>query len=346
MKVKLRMFRIAVLVYVILVCGFAVRARACDCYPPCGDCKRCEAGVCVEDNDQDQTGGYTCNEPDVCGYCQKCSGGACVDDDAGGNTDEVCVGCKTCQSGECESGCPTGECCDDDVDVCVSSCPGDKCEICSVGTCIDSCPIIGKHCDGAGNCEECITDAHCTLEDHYGCGCEDHECEDCWKFSTISSNEVQPCPECDDDEGGCYSTHTRIPEEYAVYVNILNPPASGQIGVCGLHYKTEVVRFLTTCVEYQTDAQKIFALVIYLIDLGMDVSSIASCSQCAGGNLTACSSCFSGLLVGEIWDEIFDRCSFTEGCNRCPWDDTSCSYPLNTPNVVDLGAVDLCFGTE
>jgi len=63
-KVKLRMFRIVVLVYVILVCGFAVRARACDCVPPCNGCQVCEAGVCVND----------CNELD----CEECINGNCV----------------------------------------------------------------------------------------------------------------------------------------------------------------------------------------------------------------------------------------------------------------------------
>jgi len=136
MKVKLGMLRIAVLVYAILGGGFAVRARATGCDPPCGDCKVCEEGECVEDNDQDWTGGDTLGGPDFCGYCQKCTDGECADDDDAGNSDEVCVGagteCDICQSGECEDSCPTGccggECCEPpvitsisgptDVDIC------------------------------------------------------------------------------------------------------------------------------------------------------------------------------------------------------------------------------------
>jgi hypothetical protein len=83
MKVKLRMFRIAVLVYVILVCGFVLRARACDCYPPCGSCQSCDAGVCVND----------CNEND----CEECINGNCVTIDVNSVTvdaNSVCVGCN------------------------------------------------------------------------------------------------------------------------------------------------------------------------------------------------------------------------------------------------------------
>jgi len=83
MKVKLRMFRIAVLVYVIVVCGFALRARACDCYPPCGSCQSCDAGVCVND----------CNEND----CEECINGNCVTIDVNSITmdaNSVCVGCN------------------------------------------------------------------------------------------------------------------------------------------------------------------------------------------------------------------------------------------------------------
>jgi len=76
---------ISVICLIVIPLASATQLSACP--PPfCGDCQKWDEGSssCVDDDDQDQTGGYTCNEPDVCGYCQKCSGGACVDDDAGG----------------------------------------------------------------------------------------------------------------------------------------------------------------------------------------------------------------------------------------------------------------------
>jgi hypothetical protein len=68
MKVKLGMFRTAVLVYVILVGivlvgGFALRARACECDPlTCNGCQTCEAGVCVDIDINDVTvdANYVC----------------------------------------------------------------------------------------------------------------------------------------------------------------------------------------------------------------------------------------------------------------------------------------------
>jgi len=101
----------------------------------------------------------------------------------------------------------------------------------------------------------------------------------------------------------------------------------------------ELLAFL----DYQADAQKIAALVNYLIGLGFDVSSIVGCTQCAGGNLSACPGCFGGLIVSEIWDALVTKCLFVEGCNRCAWDDESCSQPLSTQVVVDWTAVDVCF---
>jgi hypothetical protein len=298
MKVKLRMFRIAVLVYVILVCGFAVRARACDCYPPCGDCKRCEAGVCVEDNDQDQTGGYTCNEPDVCGYCQKCSGGACVDDDAGGNTDEVCVGCKTCQSGTYE----------DDDDEC------DFCQKCSGGDCI------------LKPTSECVTNSDChELEHCFLCKCY---CDNCYAYEYVPKNTLSPCPECDDEEGGCYSSSTLILSGYDRFTG--GSPANGKIGLCGNPTKIELVGYHVFCTEYHADIDEIIEIVI---GLGLDLSTYLDCGQCVlYRNPSACYMCIIGVIADELIDAI--PCDWVEECEHCYLFDTNCSYPVEV-EVVD-----------
>jgi len=97
-KVKLRMFRIVVLVYVILVCGFAVRARACDCVPPCNGCQVCEAGGCVND----------CNEDD----CESCVDDSCQVCD--GDPNQVCCDGNCCDTDACEE-CIDGNCVTIDV---------------------------------------------------------------------------------------------------------------------------------------------------------------------------------------------------------------------------------------
>lgn len=341
MKIK---YLILFLTCLLLLSGFTATAIACCEGPPPGECYVCEDTVWVQYGD-------CWGDCPTCESCVDCYCDCIAECGCEGKTCPTCESCVAC-SCECtaECGCEgktCSSCCDCENCSCVgndSRCDEDKCEFCAAPcTCIDRCPMIDEYCDGAGNCVECLTDADCKRGDHYGCGCEDHECEDCWEFSTVPSNEVEPCPECSNAMGGCYSTHIRIPNEYAVYLaNRLDPPGPDQIGVCGRHYKTERVRFLATCVERQTDAQKIADLVNYLIGLGFDVSSIVGCTQCAGGNLSACPGCFAGLIVSVIWDEIFGKCFFVEECERCYWEDETCSYPLATSCVVDWETVDVC----
>lgn len=95
----------------LIVILFASENQSFACDPTCPDCQIWDpeagtSGECVDDDDQDTTGGepYPQGADDVCGYCQKCSNGACVNDDSGGNTDDICmVGpgaeCDSCQSG-------------------------------------------------------------------------------------------------------------------------------------------------------------------------------------------------------------------------------------------------------
>jgi hypothetical protein len=279
MKVKLRMFRIAVLVYVILVGGFALRARACDCYPPCGDCKRCEAGVCVPDNDQDQTGGYTCNEPDVCGYCQKCSGGACVDDDAGGNTDDVCVGCKTCQSGTCED--DDGEC--------------NVCQECSGGDCILR---AGLECDADADCE---TEEYCDMAT-CSCKCDSGSC---WEPESVpASSEV--CADCTSSEG-CAGTAQSI-LGYKKWVAV----APGHGGWCKHPTKTETVGFLYDCTE-DWDVWRIAEC----IGEAPICEALCHLALDSGGNpylLGLCAAC----LIFEGVSCIDDVCGFIDECTQDP----------------------------
>lgn len=234
------------------------------------------------------------------------------------------------------------ECFDD------NDCDPNLCQICTAGgTCIDRCPISHEYCDGSGECVECLQDSHCPPAEYYGCRCAAHECDDCWAYATVPANDALPCPECDDDEGGCYSTHIRKPNEYAVYTGILNPPAPEEMGVCGYHTKSEPVRFLTTCVEYQTDALAAAEFVYSIYNVYSGVKDIASCAACYAAPPASCLACFEGLIESAIWDLIVDKCTFVEGCNRCPWDDESCSDPLTTGNVVDWGAGGpMCFLVE
>jgi len=188
---------------------------------------------------------------------------------------------------------------------------------------------------------ECFNDDDRPVDEYYRCGCEDYECEDCWEYTTVPANDASPCPECSDAMGGCYSTHERIPEEYAVYVpNILDPPEPGQWGVCGYHVKAESVRFLTTCVEYQTDVS---AVIDVVASLGLDLSTWLDCAECvATRSPVPCYKCIIGLIAGEIYDGL--PCIWVDECDRCNYSDEACSYPLTTPNVIDWNAVDLCYG--
>jgi len=130
-------------IFCLILILFASANQSFACPPPyCGDCQKWDpnsgtSGACVDDDDQDTTGGDTEEDAnDVCGYCQKCSDGSCVNDDEGGNSDDVCVGpgteCDICQSGECEDSCPTGccggECCEAPVITSISG--PDTVEIC------------------------------------------------------------------------------------------------------------------------------------------------------------------------------------------------------------------------
>lgn len=202
----------------------------------CPDCQEWDpnsgtSGECVDDDDQDTTGGDTGEDPDVCGYCQECSDGACVDDDDAGNTDDVCteLECESCQSGECEADCTAEQCCDDDV--CVSSCPSSECcdvgfcvssctnGCCDDGTCVSSCPS-GECCDdgecvsscpGGGCCDDgtCVTT--CPGECHYCLGgtCTDSDFECNWRLcETCNDGECEDkCPAlgkyCDYVTGMC-----------------------------------------------------------------------------------------------------------------------------------------------
>jgi len=177
----------SVICLMVVVLASANQLFACG-DPFCGDCQKWDANVpgCVDDDDQDTTGGDTGIDLDVCGYCQKCSGGACADDDDAGNGDEVCiepgVECKTCQWGDCEDdddecegeckSCSSGVCGDDE-----SKCPG-ECDSCDDGICVDDeskCP---------GECDTC-DDGIC-VDDDWECRynwrlcetCNDGECED------------------------------------------------------------------------------------------------------------------------------------------------------------------------
>jgi len=182
----------------LIVILFASANPLSACPPPsCGDCQKWDANVpgCVDDDDQDTTGGDTGTDPDKCGYCQKCSSGACANDDAAGNTDDVCSGagaeCTSCLDGACESDCAAEWCCD--VDVCVSSC--------TTGCCDDG--LCASSCSGSKCCEDSECVSSCTS----GC-CDDGECESscpegqCCEDGTCVSSCSSGC--CDD--GTCVSS--------------------------------------------------------------------------------------------------------------------------------------------
>ncbi|MBN2270883.1 MAG: hypothetical protein JXN61_09735 [Sedimentisphaerales bacterium] len=306
MKAKLRMFGVEGLAHLVLVCGLAIPVGAWDCYPGCSPsaCEACEAGVCV----------YQCESADcetcfegsciVCFYsaqeCTKCEDGECVDDDA------QCTG-------ECHDGCSGGSCVDDD-----SKC--NSCQKCSYGNC------------GLKSTSDCATDSDCheTFQYCYLCKCK---CQSCYAWEDVPENTLNPCPDCSNEEGGCYSSTFWITEGFAYYSGGI--PPNGDIGLCGNPTKIEDVGYHIYCVDYDTDVDRIVEIVI---NLGLDLSTFVDCGQCVLTRVpSACYKCIIGLIIGEIVDE--SPCIFVDGCEHCYAFDTNCSFPIEQ-EVVDWGKIE------
>lgn len=205
-------------------------------------------------------------------------------------------------------------------------------------SCVDDdtkCSIC-QNCSG-GNCvlkptSECTTDSDCqeTLEYCYLCKCKCHNCYE-WKY--VSPNTLFECPECSNEEGGCYSSAFWIQQGYDYFTG--GSPPDGGMGLCDNPTKTEQVGYHVFCVDYDTDVEKIVEIVI---KLGLDLSTYVDCGKCVlTRSPSACYKCIIGLIIGEIVDE--SPCLFVDGCEHCyDWDE-NCSVPIEE-KVVDWDKVE------
>ena len=248
----------------------------------------------------------------------------------------LCINC-TCQvdaegcMAECDVCNLTSRECEDDDDLC------DDCYECNNGTCEDSCegtdtPICDTETD---QCVECIEDPDC--EDYEYCR-EDNTCActNCYAWVHMPPIYLNgECPECDNDEGGCYSSAAAVPWGYDMFSG--SPPADGEVGLCDNPSKTDTIGYHTYCVESLDDAMWIKQIVIDLIELGNDLSTIDSCLQCVTtGQPLSCGMCLAGLFEGDLIDQ--PPCYWVDECVWCPSTSLDCAWDIED-DVVDWDTI-------
>ncbi len=281
------------------------------CLPYCGPCKHWEGpidtGSCVLNS------GAECAEYSDCpGGCQLCSNCQCDGVDA-----ELCIGqCDQCNT-------ETGYCYDDS-----SLCTVD-CDICSSGSCVDPCPAQGKFCDTASDtCVECLDNDDCEEPEPF-CS-DDHECIgciNCYGWEYVDRNFPDPCPDCDNNQGGCHSSITLISSEYSRFTGGSPPPGEG--GLCYNPTKTIQIGSILHCVDYQTDVEEIIGI---LAGLGGTISTYQDCVSCVATRQPSnCIKCIIDLVQDQIIDEY--PCIFINGCEQCYDWDTECSLSLYAETV-------------
>ncbi len=238
MKVELRMVRIAVLVCIVSVCGFAVPARAHVCYPPCNssECKSCSSeGSCELDCD-DWDDCEDCVDGDCesrcTGDCETCDNSFCEEDqtkcpgecercsDVTGNCTNyeiLCFDCEDCDSnGECVDdgrtceGCKTcnsaGNCEDDNN---APECNSETCDKCVDGICVPHGLCTADQCCDNGTCVsscsngKCCEDGECVSSCPTGQCCVEGICSDlcCWTLE--EHPEGEGLCECIESTGNC-----------------------------------------------------------------------------------------------------------------------------------------------
>jgi hypothetical protein len=229
----------------------------------------------------------------------------------GGEGCESCVDC-TCEDddtkcpGRCHD-CSGGSCIDDDT-----KCTG--CCKCSGGNCVDE----NENCASVQRCENCV------------CKCDNN----CYEWEDVfPSSPPSPCPECDNSQGGCYSSAYWIQVGYAYFTGGI--PPQGDMGVCGNPTKKAIVGYHIFCTDYDTDVDRIVEIVL---KLGLDLTTYVDCGKCVlTRSPSACLKCIAGLIVGDIVDE--SPCIFVDGCEHCYAWDENCSFPIEI-DVVDWEKVD------
>lgn len=180
MRIKSKLF---MLIIFLLLLSPTVSVIAHPCDPPCQDCQTCEAGVCVDDDDE-------------CDDCESCVNGSCESD---------CSPTQTCCNGTCCDNCCDGitcydpateNCCNDGYGtVCSGSfpCCADVPGLASTCTnyCHDSvCCSSGQWCCDSVCCDyPCCGTEGCCGAPNYCCGdpswnelCCDADEVCCWEL--------------------------------------------------------------------------------------------------------------------------------------------------------------------
>ena len=343
----MRMKTILLLLVCFLLSGLHLPTIACP-HPDCGSC--CywvSTGPEPDDGYCELMPGADCGDCADCPSCYSCESCFCLWDCT--NPFATCCNGTCCNSGNCcdsTTCCPNSDdiCCTDSGSYCCESgktccqgncCDPDECEECVDGACEYQCDNLCEVCDD-GECglkltAECVTDSDCDeiLEHCYLCKCI---CYDCYAWEYVPENYFDPCPECDNEEGGCYSSVFWIQDGYDRFTG--GSPPTGEMGLCDNPTKIEQVGYHIYCVDYDTDVDKIVEIVV---DLGLDLSTYVDCGACVlTKNPSSCYKCIIDLIIGEIIDS--SPCLWVDGCEHCyDWDE-NCSTPIEV-DVVDWGKI-------
>jgi hypothetical protein len=270
----------------LLLSCFAVPVLTACCLPPKKPpCYRCEDGVWV----------WNCGSGQGC-----CDGKKCYNP----NT-EQCCGYGTGQTCDTNKECCNGDCCNTA-----------ECKSCQNGSCQPYCNSDNcEECDGQGGCPVCGGDP-------FKC-CKNGGCNECSAWYDDFPNYIPPCPECDDERGGCYSDAYWIQVEHSHFTGGHPPP--GDVGICGTPTTNKQIGVHVYCKGYGLDIDSIIECAI---EAGLDATD---CLECViGGD---CWSCLQALINGGFDCVDPTLCRYVTGCRHC-YDWESCSFPFSE-NVVD-----------
>ena len=311
---KMMLMSVTVLVTgVLLFAGFAKPALAWP-PPPCSGCCDWNGSDCIPNDLNCEYGGEGCES------CVDCN---CVDDDS--KCDYICCNGSCCSEGQncCNDNCCSNVCCNG---VCCS-----EGQICCNGTCCDSddCCNNDTCCDSDDIC--CTDNGNYCCELYEHCGGGECVCDNCYEWDDVFSNYPSSCPDCNNAQGGCYSSYYWIQEEFSYFTG--DTPPDGEMGLCDNPTKVMIVGYHIFCTDYDTDVDAIIEIVI---NLGLDLSTYVDCGICVVNKFpSACYKCIIGLIVGEIIDDL--PCLWVDGCEHCyDWDE-NCSSPIEI-EVVDWEA--------
>ena len=213
-------------------------------------------------------------------------------------------------------------------------------EGCCDKTCYD---LATRHCCGYGNGETCADDETCCDGDccdpeqcescEFGT-CEDSiHCSPCWEWESMPSNYIPDCPDCDNSVG-CSGDFEYYFKSFSVYTG--GTVAEGEIGLCQVKTKAEIVGYHVFCIEKETNVSEIIA-IISAID---DISGYLDCTNCLlTQNPESCLECLFGLITDGLIEDVFP-CLFIGECGSCALG-TDCA-PHIKKTVIDWNALDGC----